>query len=190
VALLSSNDALKLFVVPFLGVLIGCSSKSNRDAEDITLCKQGWSATEAGQHKLAIELFNSCIQTGNLGNQSLSKTFRNIGIAHRRSGNPEASIPYYNKALALNPPDPWNDLINRGNSWDECGLLDNAINDYNAALALKPNFGEAYYNKGIAYERQRKTKDALLEFQNAYNHGLRTPLLLERLSVYAKMNRF
>lgn len=168
---------------------VGCvtASTNNSGRENITLCKQGWSETQSGSHFLAIDSFNECIKNGNLSTKSLAKTYRNIGIANSRIGNFELAISYYDKALALSPLDPWNDYINRGNAWDELNKFDNAIKDYNLALKIRPNYGEAFYNKGISYEKQKKIKAAIIEFTNAYNSGLRTKALLERLQVHNQL---
>ena len=37
----------------------------------------------------------------------------------------------------------------RGDEWLECGELDRAIADYNAAIRLDPDFGNAYVNRHI-----------------------------------------
>lgn len=150
--------------------------------EDLTLGYRGWAATQSGNHKLAISLFEECIKSGNLSNSSLAQTYRNLGIAYRRDGRSALAVPCFDRALALNPAEPWADYVNRGNAWDDQGLSDNAMRDYDLALKAKPDYGEAFFNKGIAYERQKKLKEASAEFKKAYDTGLRTSALMERLN--------
>jgi len=150
---------------------------------------RGWDATQNGDHARAVELFNSCIKDGNLSNASLARTYRNIGIAHRREKKPVKAIEAYNKAIALHPADVWDDYINRGNAYDEANDLDRALADYDQALKLKPNYGEAFYNRGIAFEHHKIFEKAKAEFVHAYQVGLRTEPLYERLVVYGLVEK-
>lgn len=158
-------------------------------AEDLTLCRQGWAATEAGDHEEAIELFQSCIQKGGLSTASLARTYRNIGIAYRRGHQPDKAIEAFNRAIALHPGDVADDYLNRGNAHDEAGRFEQALADYDRALKLKPGHGEVYYNRGIAYERRKQYDKAKAEFIAAYEHGLRTPLLYERFVAHGLVKR-
>lgn len=153
-------------------------------AEDLTKCKAGWNATQAGDHLKAISLFDDCVKEGQLSDATLARTYRNIGIAYRRGKEPLKAIEAYNKAIALQPADVWDDYINRGNAYDEAGMLQEAMADYDKALELKPGYGEVFYNRGIAYEHQNMRDKAKAEFISAYDHGLRTRLLYERFVVY------
>lgn len=157
---------------------------TSASAEDISLCKDGWMNTESGNHTQAIELFEQCIALGNLSNSSLARTYRNIGIASYRKGQYDIAIKNYDKALSYNPSDLWHDYVNRGNAWSELGEYVKAIDDYSKALSVKPTFNEAFYNRGIVFEKQGKLKKAVVEFKKAYEHGLRSQLLYERFVVY------
>jgi len=150
---------------------------------------RGWDATQSGDHVRAIELFNSCIKDGNLSNASLARTYRNIGIAYRRAKEPMKAIEAHNKAIALHPADVWDDYINRGNAYDEANDLSHALADYDQALKLKPNYGEAFYNRGIAFEHNKMFEKAKADFSRAYEVGLRTELLYERLVVYGLVEK-
>jgi tetratricopeptide (TPR) repeat protein len=39
--------------------------------------------------------------------------------------------------------------------------------DFNEALRINPNFADTYYNRGIAFARQRNKKGAVADFQKA-----------------------
>jgi tetratricopeptide (TPR) repeat protein len=143
-------------------------------SEDISICKAGWAETESGHHEKALKLFQECIEKGELSEQSLARTYRNIGIAYRRNGQAHLAIPFYDKSLALNPSDPWNDYVNKGNAYSE----------YELAEKANPTEGEIPYNRGIVFERQEKLVLAAAEFQKAYELGLRTKLLYERMVVH------
>ena len=55
-----------------------------------------------------------------------------------------------------------------GNALQEQGKLEEAIEAYNKALAIKPDYAEAYYNMGIALQEQGKLEEAI----EAYNKSL------------------
>lgn len=163
-------------LVIFIFIVHGCLF-----AEDISLGIQGWQKTEEGDHKGAIELLKKCIAEGNLTKSSLARTYRNIGIALKRDGRPKESLEYYGKAIELAPSDVHMDYVNRGNSYSEMKEYDKALLDFDKAQKIKPDFNEAYYNRGIVYERLEKLKEAKEEFKLAYQHGLRSKLLQGRL---------
>jgi len=152
--------------------------------ENLKSCKRGWNATEAGDHATAIKLFETCIRDGNLTTKSLARTYRNLGIALRRNSEPRRAIEYYDKALALKPVDLWDDYVNRGNAWSELGEYQNALREYELAFQVKPDYYEAYYNRGIVFERQNQLEKAKADFVKAYEHGLRSELLYDRFVKY------
>ena len=55
-----------------------------------------------------------------------------------------------------------------GNALQEQGKLEEAIEAYNKALAIKPDYAEAYYNMGNALKEQGKLEEAI----EAYNKAL------------------
>lgn len=164
-----------------IGILVFLSIFSIQShAEDISLCQEGWELTQSGNHKGAIELLNKCLKTGKLSDSSLARTYRNIGIAKKRDGQFEGAIESYNFALSLNPNDPWDDYVNRGNAWSELGEYEKAFANYDKALELKPNYNEAFYNRGIVFEKQGLNQKAIEEFKKSYEYGLRSPELYDR----------
>lgn len=170
------------FVLP---VLLGCMLvPATAFAEDLGLCYRGWDATEAGHHERAIALFRACIKEGHLQRASLAQTYRNIGIASRRNHQPAEAVTAFNQSIALHPADVEEDYVNRGNAYDDLGETALALADYSKALAIKPDLGEAHYNRGIDYERIRAFDKARADFIAAYQDGLRTDLLFERLKIH------
>jgi tetratricopeptide (TPR) repeat protein len=159
------------------------------EAEDLTDCLAGWRATQEGNHALAATLTANCITKGDLSQPTKARAFRNLGIASNRDGKFEKAITAYDKAIALQPADIWNDYVNRGNSYSNLEQFDQALADYDRALAARPNFHEAFYNRGIVFERQDKLNLARAEFLKAFAEGLRTDLLKERLIVYGDFDR-
>ena len=54
---------------------------------------------------------------------------------------------------------------NRGSAYHNKDLYNRAILDFNKAIAINPNYAEAYYNKAIVYERLGNFREVL----KAYN---------------------
>jgi tetratricopeptide (TPR) repeat protein len=152
--------------------------------EDLSSCKRGWGATEAGDHTTAIKLFETCIKNGNLSPKSMARTYRNLGITHRRKGEPRKAIEFYNKAISLQPADPWDDYVDRGNAWSDLGEYANAFKDFDLAFKAKPNYNGAYYNRGIVFEKQNQLEKAKADFIKAYEYGLRSEQLYDRFVKY------
>lgn len=174
----------------------------NAISKDLSLCKKGWDKHLAGSNNEAIKLFENCIKKGDLSNDSLARTYRNIGISYKDLGKYKLAINYYNKSLKLKPDDFWSDYVNRGNAWDLLGEYKKAFDDYDRAMEEKkvcngsgipkniitiihsPDCGEIFYNRGISYERQGKIKEAKEDFLMAYKMGLRTNKLHERFKYH------
>jgi tetratricopeptide (TPR) repeat protein len=55
----------------------------------------------------------------------------------------------------------------RGNGYRKEGLYDQAIADYSQAIALNPNYANAYNNRGIAYEYKNQRDQAIADYRMA-----------------------
>ena len=108
----------RLALTALIGFVISMTAQSQ---ENTSSCSQGWSSYQSGQYDQALSLYESCMKTGNLSHVNLARTYRNIGIAYNAKKDTANAITSYNQALALNPLDPWNDYVNRGNAWSAAG---------------------------------------------------------------------
>jgi tetratricopeptide (TPR) repeat protein len=147
-------------------------------------CMEGYERYAAGQYAQAIELYERCIGTGTLNAEALGRTYRNIGIVYRAMKRFETSILYFDRSLKEKPFDPWSDYVNQGNSYSDMGQYDQALRLYDKAEALNPNMGDIAYNRGIVYERKGDIKAAIDQFFLAYDRGLRSRLLYDKLVQY------
>lgn len=172
------KENMKLYVVSLLLITTSLS------AEDISLCKQGWGEYQRGNYHKSIELFNKCIDQGQLSQATLARTYRNMGIVANGSHQSKEALVFYNQAIALNPKDIWYDYVNKGNALSNLGQFDEAILSYQKAFHVKPDFNEAYYNLGLVYDRMGKAGKAMGSYKKAYEHGLNTPQLMERITYH------
>jgi tetratricopeptide (TPR) repeat protein len=153
-------------------------------AEDISLCRQGWTQYQYGEYEQSIQLFNQCINQGDLTRATLAQTYRNMGIVANGSQRPEEAIVFYDKAIALEPEEVWYDLVNKGNAYSGLGEYEAAIQNYQLALTAKPHFNEAYYNMGLVYDRTGQVDEAISNYKLALKHGLQSPQLMERVQYH------
>jgi len=58
-------------------------------------------------------------------------------------------------------------FYNRGVSYFDKDMLDQAIADYTEAIALNPNDSSAYYNRGIAYRHKGNIDQAISDYTSA-----------------------
>ncbi len=149
-------------------------------SENLSSCMQAQRVEQSPDVKKAVELYEDCLQNGSLTAKSAAVTYRNLGSLYRRLGEANKAVESADKALALNPPDPWADYVNRGNAWSTLGDLDKALADYDQAQRLFPTYHQAYFNRGIVLEKQGKISLAKAQFELAYKNGLRTPQMMER----------
>lgn len=150
-------------------------------AENIEDCRLGWQATQSKQYKQALDLYEQCMEKGQLNASSKARTYRNIGITLRRMGKFESAISAFTIAIELKPNDYWGDYINRANSWSDLRQFDKAMADLEKALMLQPNNGSALYNRGLVALRMGSKAQASADFVKAYAVGYRQPEILEMM---------
>jgi tetratricopeptide (TPR) repeat protein len=68
--------------------------------------------------------------------------------------------------LATNPNDHIG-LFNRGHSYEASGQYDQAVSDYNRAIALKPDLAIAYEARGNSYYKLRQYDWAITDYTRA-----------------------
>ncbi|HTO09188.1 MAG TPA: tetratricopeptide repeat protein [Myxococcota bacterium] len=176
---------VRFSVLLSLACLVACVSQPPRPAtEDLTFCRAGWQATEAGDNPRALALFQRCIAEGHLGEPALAQTWRNIGITYRHMNDWPKAIDAFDQALAHSPQKPWEDYVNRANTWSDAGDSDKALADYQRALDVHPDYDQAHLERGIEYERQGKQAEAYADFQRAYELGMRSDFLMGRIRDY------
>jgi tetratricopeptide (TPR) repeat protein len=89
-------------------------------------------------------------------------------------GDPETGIPDCTGALnneVLSPRDRAATFINRGILRARNKNTDGAFADYNIAIGMMPNVGEAYVDRGAAYIAIRRYKEALADLNKGIALG-------------------
>src|SRR5262249_43372980 len=125
-----------------------------------------------------------CIAEGHLSEPALAQTYRNIGITYRHKGDWPKAVESFDQALAHSPSRPWEDYVNRANTWSDAGDSEKALADYQRALDAHPDYDQAYLERGIEYERQGRKQEAYADFKRAWDLGIRTDFLANRIRAY------
>lgn len=97
------------------------------------------------------------------------------GIAHSIKGQHDQAIPYYNKAIEINPRFA-NAYFSRGvASAEGKGQYDKAISDYNKAIEINPGFAKAIALRGYAYYSKGEYDKAWVDVHKVQTLGYRFP---------------
>jgi tetratricopeptide (TPR) repeat protein len=174
-----------LFTVSFLLSLMVCvTSPTWAGALDDAIA--GFAAAQGGNYDTAIRLFTKAIESGELSQEDLSKTYYNRGDAWRKKGDYDKAIADLNIAIesgALSREDLSKTYCNRGLAWYHKGNFDKAIADYSKAIKLDQKYARAYYNRALAWGNKGGLNKAIADYTKAieiypdyakayYNRGL------------------
>jgi tetratricopeptide (TPR) repeat protein len=113
------------------------------------------------------------VKDGKLERQTAMNYFK--GIAHSIKGQHDQAIPYYNKAIEINPGFA-NAYFSRGVAFAEGkGQYDEAIADYNKAIEINPTFAKAILLRGVAYYSKGEYDNAWADVHKTQSFGYRVP---------------
>jgi len=91
--------------------------------------------------------------------------YNNRGLARVESGDLEAAVRDFSRALRLHPH--YEVYYNRARALQSLGRLDTARSDYDAALRIKPDYPPALNNRGRIFANQGDVRRAILDFTAA-----------------------
>ena len=86
-----------------------------------------------------------------------------LGNKHIENGEFDKAIPYFNKAIELNPRHA-EAYRHRAYSFSQKGEYDKAIEDLGKAIELNPDCAEEYGNRGIVYFQKGEYEKAFADF--------------------------
>jgi tetratricopeptide (TPR) repeat protein len=95
-----------------------------------------------------------------------ANALRLLGLLAQAKGDLDQAIDYFNRSLVCDGSNviTWNDL---GNAQVAAGRCQVAVTAFEQALRLRPEFGEAHNNLGVAFERLREWERAVQCFREA-----------------------
>jgi adenylate cyclase len=115
-----------------------------------------WVYLDKGQYEKGIAECERAVALYPNHNQSLFF----LGIALSVSDRPHEAIPFFERALRLNPLDPTPALYGLGDTYRVMGRCEEAIPKLEKALALKPKFFPALLNLVACYSSLGREKEA------------------------------
>lgn len=117
----------------------------NASEEETELYNLGTTANSQGEYKMAIEYFSKVIKM----NPNFSEAYVNRGTAYSRIKNPDAKSSFYDEQI------------------------NNAISDFDKAIAIDPKNGYAYYNRAVAKYIKGDSNESLLDIKKAKELGFK-----------------
>ncbi|MFT3885696.1 MAG: tetratricopeptide repeat protein [Flavobacteriales bacterium] len=105
----------------------------------------------------------------------------NKGIYHQDHGEDSLALDCYAHILAI---DPGNALAYYNTGWvklEHLNDLNGAKHDFSQAIALQPNYFNAWYNRGVAMERMAQLDSAAANYQVTLSIAPNHPLAIEAL---------
>jgi adenylate cyclase len=115
-----------------------------------------WVYLDKGQYEKGIEACERAVALYPNHNHSLFF----LGIALSVSDRPHEAIPYFERALRLNPLDPTPSLYGLGDTYRVMGRYEEAIPKLEKALALKPKYFPALLNLAACYSSVGREQEA------------------------------
>jgi tetratricopeptide (TPR) repeat protein len=99
------------------------------------------------------------------------EAFYNLGALFVKMKRFDHAIENFSAALNLNPiPDVALKVYSRrGIAYAEKGDLNKALNDFDAAIGLKPFLANSFIDRGLIYQRMRQLDNAVKDFTAALN---------------------
>ena len=129
-----------------------------------TIYNRGRCYQELGQYDKALEDFNLVLEYDSYNDNALLS----IGQEFYRKGEYTSTVYYSEKVIEHNANNAMaHYLLGRANH--KQGLLRDALNNYNTAINLDPNLGEAYLHRGALKLYMKQKNLACQDLQKAAN---------------------
>jgi tetratricopeptide (TPR) repeat protein len=137
-------------------------SGTQGQAQANQLFNQGLQLHSQGQLEQAMLAYEQALKLAPKHFQAL----HHVGIGAFQMGDPALAEHFIRSALEVNP-NVAEAHSNLGNALKEQQRFEEAVDSYDAALALRAEDPDTYYNRGIALQALRRQEDALASYDRA-----------------------
>lgn len=166
--------------------LIG-STGQPEDALAKAFTYRGFSYLKKNQYDPAIEDFTQAIRL----DPNNAWAFANRGNAYFNKRQSDLALKDYDRALQLNPDGYATLFYGRGAIYSGGGEPVRAIEQFNEAIRLQPEFPEAFNNRGVAYFNNAQYSHAIGDYAQALHFRPAYPsALLNRGDAYAAKGEY
>ncbi len=146
-------------------ILLGSQAMSETAVDWFNRADELWDGKKFINPKKAVDYLSKAIQA----QPNYANAYIQRGMAYIELGSYQSAIQDYNQAL-LFTTDP-NSLAKisdkAGVAYAHLGQYKKAIDGFNKAISLKPDYPDAYNNRGIVYFLQDNKKQGCLDAQKA-----------------------
>jgi tetratricopeptide (TPR) repeat protein len=123
---------------------------------------RGYQRMEGGYYKGALDDYNHALEIETRD----PEIWLNRGIVKEKLNDLKGAFADYTQAIELNEKydKAW---LNRGNVLLKLGRYKEASEDYTVALTFYPDLAVAYYNRAVAFQRQKQSDPACADLNKA-----------------------
>jgi TonB family protein len=153
--------------------------------QDLVSCRRALEAADREEYAAAVEQQKTCVEKSAGGDAAFAAT-ASASLAlfqHDAGQHAEALATLDRTATLYAEPKAWL-LAARGREKLELDQVDAARADFEAARALDRNSADAEYGLALVLEREGKREQARPGLLRAFNAGVRTPEMLQRVRDY------
>jgi class 3 adenylate cyclase len=124
-----------------------------------------WTECKGDDPTIAINACRRLIETGNVQGPDLAQAHEKLAFAERRNGQIDDAIASFTKSIGIvETTDAYNE---RGTAYFLKGQVNDAITDYDRAIALDPNNGDAFNNRAWANYKLGHMSEAKADIDKA-----------------------
>jgi tetratricopeptide (TPR) repeat protein len=130
---------------------------------------KGYYMIEQRNYPIAIESFLKAIEidsTGNCGTGMKGKAHGELAYAYLRSGDTTNAATYFDKSIVLDPTNPF-PRQNKAVMLSMQERNEEAYMTLEELIQLKPDYIEAYIQRGFLYNADKKNELAIADFKKA-----------------------
>ncbi len=132
-------------------LLTHCPASAGAREDAVRLLEEGMARLGEGDTGKALKAFS---QAGAL-DPANPLPYYNIGVLTYGEGRYRDAVEDFGMAVSVSPPGFADAMINQGVASAALMWLEEAIVDYSNAIMVAPGDPDAYYNRGLAYQRLR-----------------------------------
>lgn len=124
--------------------------------------KRAFSHHARGEHTVATALYEWLMEL----EPTAARAWHWYGVSRLEQGDAQAALNFISKAVTLDAADA-TIFLNLGNAMQSLGLHESAVQVYDAALALRPDYAQAALNCGNSLRSLRRFDAARRAYENA-----------------------